>query len=384
MTLNLVLSEDQEMLRDAARNFCQKHTPIKQLRQLRDSRDATGFDRESWRQMVELGWTGMAIPEAYGGYEFGYGGLGVVLQETGRTLTCSPLIASVLLAATAINKMGNESQKAELLPKLVSGELLATLALDETPFHRPTQIATTAVLDNGRYRLNGHKTFVLDAHVADLLIVIARTSGNDIETPGVSAFLVDANTKGVTITRTSMVDSRNCGNVQLDNVVLSADSVLGEPGQAFPLLDQVLDIGRIGLAAEMLGSIEEAFKHTVEYLNQRQQFGVLIGSFQGLQHRAAVMYSEIELCKSAVVAALAALDDPKQTATQIAMLASLAKAKLSDVFFLVSNEAIQMHGGIGMTDEFDIGFFIKRARVAQQMLGDATFHRDRFATLQGF
>ena len=384
MTLNLVLNEDQEMLRDAARNFCQKHTPIKQLRQLRDSKDAAGFDRESWQQMVELGWTGMTIPEAYGGYEFGYGGLGVVLQETGRTLTCSPLIASVLLAATAINKMGNESQKAELLPKLVAGELIGTLALEETPFHRPNRITTTAVHDNGQYRLNGQKTFVLDAHVADQLIVIARTSGNDDDESGISAFLVDANAKGVTVSRTIMVDSRNCGNVQLDDVEVSADNLLGELGQAFVPLDAVLDIGRIGLAAEMLGSIEEAFKQTVEYLNQRQQFGVLIGSFQGLQHRAAIMYSEIELCKSAVVAALAALDDPKQTATQIATLASLAKAKLSDVFFLVSNEAIQMHGGIGMTDEFDIGFFIKRARVAQQMLGDATFHRDRYASLQGF
>lgn len=380
----LVLSEDEQLLQDSARGFCQQSTPISALRALRDSRDADGFDRALWQQMVELGWAGMAIPEAYGGFAFGYGGLGILLEETGRTLACSPLIATVLLGATAINELGNEAQKQALLPQIVGGELLLALALDEHPVHAPARIATTATKSASGYLLNGHKTFVLDGHVAGQLIVVARTSGATDSSAGISLFLVDAKTSGIAITRTWMVDNRNAANIVFTDVAVPEDALLGALDGGFAGLDRVLDVGRIGLAAEMLGSVQETFERTLEYLKQRQQFGVLIGSFQGLQHRAATMYSEIELCKSVVRAALTALDDPSASRDDIAKLASLAKAKLSEVFALVSNEGIQMHGGIGMTDEFDIGFFLKRARVAQQCLGDALFHRDRYATLHQF
>lgn len=380
----LVLSEDQRLLKDSARNFCEQNAPISVLRRLRDSNDARGFDQDIWQQMIELGWAGMAVPEAYGGFEFGYGGLGVVLEETGKTLVSSPLIATVLIGASLINELGTEAQKQALLPKIVAGELLTALALDETTHHRPSRIATTAEkVDNG-FKLNGRKTLVLDGHVADKLIVVARSAGDVDSSEGISLFLVDADTEGVRIQRTNMVDSRNCANMEMDNVVVAADALLGELDKGFAGLDRVLDIARIGLAAEMLGSMQAVFDSILEFLKQREQFGVLIGSFQGLQHRAAEMYSEIELCRSAVRAALAQLDEPDSSAEQIATLASIAKAKLSEVFFLVSNEGIQMHGGIGMTDEFDVGFFIKRARVAQQFLGDASFHRDRYATLSGF
>lgn len=382
--MQLVLNEDQQMLQEAARSFCQKHAPIPVLRRLRDSRDETGFDREIYQRMVELGWTGMSLPETYGGYEFGHGGLGVVLEETGRTLASSPLISSILLCANLINALASDSQKQELLPKLISGDWLMALALDETPFHDPQKIRCQAQLDGERYVLNGDKTLVLDGHVADQLIVIARTGGAVDSVAGISAFLVDPASEGVTITRTWMVDSRNAARVNLKDVSVSEADRLGAEGEAFALLDQVLDVARIGIAAEMLGSAEEAFARIVDYLNQRQQFGVLIGSFQGLQHRAAEMYSEIELCKSLVRAGLSCLDDADASTEQRASLASACKAKLNDVFERVSNESIQMHGGIGMTDEFDIGFFIKRARVAQQFLGDAAFHRDRYATLNRF
>lgn len=380
----LVLNEDQQMLKDSAQAFCQENAPIGVLRRLRDSRDADGFDRDLWRQMVALGWSGMAIPEAYGGFEFGYGGLGVVLEETGRTLVSSPLISTVLLGATLINELGSAAQKEALLPAIVAGEVLLALALDEHNVHAPSRIATTATASDEGYVLNGSKIFVLDGHVADQLIVVARSSGDIDSKNGISVFLIDAETKGVTITRTWMVDNRNSANVTLANVSVPAAALLGEAGKGFAGLEKSLDIARIGLAAEMLGSIEETFDRTLDYLKQREQFGVLIGSFQGLQHRAATMYSEIELCKSVVRAGLAALDEPATPVTKIAQLASLAKAKLSEVFALVSNEGIQMHGGIGMTDEFDIGFFIKRARVAQQFLGDELYHRDRYATLNNF
>ena len=380
----LVLSEDQQLLKDSAKNFCEQNAPVSVLRGLRDSKDEQGYDQMIWSQMIELGWAGMAIPEAYGGFDFGYGGLGVVLEETGKTLVSSPLISTVLVGATAIVQLGSETQKQDLLPKIVAGELLIALALDEHTSHKPSRIATTATKIDGGYCLNGSKTFVLDGHIANRLIVVARTSGETDGEQGISLFLVDANAKGLNVARTIMVDSRNSSNIQFNNVVVAEDALLGELDQGFKGLDSVLDIARIGIAAEMLGSMQAVFESIVEFLKQREQFGVLIGSFQGLQHRAAEMYSEIELCKSAVRAALAGLDDSDTTQAEIAELASMTKAKLSEVFFLVSNEGIQMHGGIGMTDEFDVGFFIKRARVAQQFLGDASFHRDRYATLNGF
>ena len=380
----LTLNQDQQLLKDSAQSFCQHNAPVSMLRKLRDSKDSDGFDRQLWQQMIGLGWAGMAIPEAYGGFDFGYGGLGVVLEETGRTLVSSPLISTVLVAATVINELGSEQQKQDLLPKIVAGELLIALTLDEQTSHAPNRIATTASKSGADYILNGRKTFVLDGHVAQQLIVVARTSGETDSEAGISLFLLDSNAEGVNCQRSWMVDSRNSAQLEFVNVKLGANALLGELDKGFDGLDRALDVARIGIAAEMLGSIQTVFESILQYLKQREQFGVLIGSFQGLQHRAAEMYSEIELCKSAVRAALAGLDDPQKSRIEIAVLASVAKAKLSEVFFLVSNEGIQMHGGIGMTDEFDIGFFIKRARVAQQYLGDAVFHRDRYATLNNF
>ena len=382
--MSLVLSEDQQLLKDSAKAFVDQNAPVSVLRGLRDSKDAQGYDQNLWRQMLELGWAGMAIPEAYGGFEFGYGGLGVVLEESGRTLVSSPLIATVLLGASAINELGSDAQKSEFLPQVVSGELLLALAIDEKPHHRPCRIETSAVKSGEGYVLNGCKTFVLDGHIANKLVVVARTAGAIDDEAGLSVFLVDAAAEGVSINRSWMVDSRNSAMLSLNNVKVGADALLGAEGDAYTSLTRVLDIGRICIAAEMLGSMQQAFEITLDYLKQREQFGVLIGSFQGLQHRAAEMYSEIELCKSAVRAALAALDDADKNDADIAEFASIAKAKLSEVATLVSNEAVQMHGGIGMTDEYDIGFYMKRARVAAAFLGDALFHRERYASLNGF
>lgn len=380
----LVLSEDQQLLQDAAKSFCQQHAPISVLRRLRDDGDALGFDKSLWNQMLELGWGGIAISEEYGGFDFGYGGLGVILEQTGRTLVSSPLIASVLLGATALNKLGTEQQKSELLPKLVAGELLLAFALDEHSVHKPHQIDCSATKHGDAFVLNGRKVFVLDGNVADKIIVVARTSEANSVSSGLSLFLVDAKTEGVSIQKTHMVDNRNCANIEFTDVPLSAHSLLGSENVSIKDLDLILDIARIGIAAEMLGSALEVFEATIEYLKQREQFGVLIGSFQALQHRAAIMYSELELCKSAVRGAIAALDSPDSSPQEIARMASMTKAKLCEVTELVSNEGVQMHGGIGMTDEFDIGFYLKRARVAQQFMGDASFHRERYATLQGF
>ncbi|WP_339856317.1 acyl-CoA dehydrogenase family protein [Pseudohongiella acticola] len=381
--MTMVLNEDQLMLQQSARDFCREQAPISVMRGLRDNRNPDGYSEELWQAMVELGWAGMAIPEAYGGFEFGYSGLGLVLEETGRTLVPTPLISTVLLSATLINLAGSDEQKQELLPGIASGESLMALALEETAIHNPLHIELKAVQTGSGYILNGSKDFVLDAHVADQLIVVARTEGETGQQHGISLFLVDPLSQGVDIQRLHMVDNRNAGNIQFVDVEVPAEALLGEENKGWPALSRTLDIGRIGLAAEMLGGVQEVFEQTVEYMKQRTQFGVPIGAFQALQHRAAIMYSEIELCKSLVLKALYELDRG-DAGEDMPALASMCKAKLSEVYMLVSNEGVQMHGGIGMTDEFDIGFFLKRARVAQQTLGDAVFHRDRYASLRGF
>jgi alkylation response protein AidB-like acyl-CoA dehydrogenase len=333
--------------------------------------------------MVELGWAGIPFPEEYGGLAFGYKGLGVVTEETGRTLAASPLFATVWVGATAVNAGGSDAQKSDLLPKVASGELLLALAVEEGTRHAPYTIGTKATEAGGSFTIKGRKTFVLDGHVADKLIVVARTSGKKKDRDGLTLFLVDRAADGVKVTRTKMVDSRNAANMQFRDVAVPRSAVIGQVGKGADVLDRTLDIARIGIAAEMLGSTQECFERTVQYLKDRKQFGVPIGSFQALKHRAADMFCEVELSKSVVLEALTALDDGR-SAEEVAKLASLAKAKVGETFTRVSREGIQMHGGIGMTDEFDIGFFIKRSAVAEQIFGDVNFHRDRYATLEGY
>ena len=379
----MILNEEQTMLKDSAKDFCATNAPIGQLRKLRDEENPDGFDRGTWGSMVELGWAAIPWSEDHGGLAFGYKGLGVVTEESGRTLTASPLYASVWVGGTLINLGGSDEQKAELLPQLAAGELLLALALEESHKHDPYGIQTTASATDDGYVLDGNKTFVLDGHVADKLVVAARTSGEVGSREGISLFLVDREANGVSVTRTIMADSRNAANVKLDAVKVGNNALLGAADTAADILDQALDIARIGLSAEMLGGIQECFERTVEYLKERKQFGVAIGSFQALKHRAADMFCEIELSKSCVLEALTALDEQRDR-DEVAKLASLAKAKVGETYNLVSREGIQMHGGIGMTDEFDIGFFIKRAAVAEQTFGDVNFHRNRYGELEGY
>ena len=379
----MILNEEQNMLKDSAKDFCSNSAPIDQLRKLRDEENPDGFDRDTWKSMVELGWAGIPWPEEHGGLAFGYKGLGVVTEETGRTLTASPLFATVWTGGTVINIGGSDAQKSELLPLIAGGQLLLALALEESHRHNPYGVATTASAKNDGFELTGEKTFVLDGNVADKLIVVARTSGNAGERDGLTLFLVDREATGITVTPTKMADSRNAANISLKNVQVDAATVIGEVDKGAAVLDPALDISRIGIAAEMLGSTQECFERTIQYLKEREQFGVPIGSFQALKHRAADMFCEVELSKSCVLEALTALDE-NRSAEDIAKLASLTKAKVGETFNLVSREGIQMHGGIGMTDEFDIGFFIKRAAVTEQTFGDVNFHRNRYGELEGY
>lgn len=377
----LVLNEEQVMLRDAAAGFLAEKATVQHLRELRDADSQQGFSSEVWGEMAEMGWAGIAIPEAFGGLGYGYTGLGLVLEQAGRNLSASPLQSTVLVAATLIAELGSNEQKEQLLPAIASGKKLVSLALQEGSHHAPLQTAASAQREGDDYVINGTKLMVLDAASADTFIVIARTGGTAGDEQGLSALLVDAGSEGLTVEKRSIVDSRNAGALILKNVRVPAAGLLGAESDAWTGLSRALDIANIGLAAELLGLSVEAFERTVAYLKERKQFGRVIGSFQGLQHRAAELFAELELARSIVLQALHAIDDGE---ADLALMASAAKAKLCEVAQRASNEAIQMHGGIGMTDEHEIGFFIKRARVAQHIFGDYNYHLDRFAKLNGF
>lgn len=377
----LVLTEEQVMLRESAAGLLAEKAGVAQLRALRDAGDELGFSRAVWQEIAAMGWPGIAVPEAYGGLGYGYTGLGLVLEQAGCHLSPTPLQASVLVGATAVNELGTEAQKQALLPALAAGEVLVSLALQEGPHHAPEQTALAAAAEGGGYTLTGSKTLVLDALAADHFVVIARTAGSAGDSAGLTAFLVPADAEGLTVERRSLVDSRGVGALDFAGVKLDADAGMGEPGRAWAGLGRTLDIANIGLASELLGLATRAFELTVAYLKERKQFGKVIGSFQGLQHRAAELFAELELSRSIVLQALQTIDadDP-----ELSKLASAAKAKLCEVAQRATNEGIQMHGGVGMTDEYDIGLFIKRARVAQHCFGDYNYHLDRFARLSGF
>jgi len=377
----LVLNEEQIMLRDAAKDFLSSQAPLSHLRQLRDAGVAEGFSREIWTAMADMGWAAIIIPEAWGGLDYGYTGLGLVLEESGRTLTPSPLISTALLGASALILSGNEDICAQWLPRIATGKKLLALAFEESAQHRPATVNCSASSADDGYQLNGCKQAVIDGHVADAFIVSARTRSGEDPDEGVSLFLVPANAQGLSIETTELLDNHRSSTIRLDNVLIGRGQLLGSPHGGYPILNKVLDRGRIGMAAEMLGIAQETFARTMDYLKERKQFGVPIGIFQALQHRAAILFGEIELCKSVVLKALQAIDEDSD---EVPQLASLAKAKCSQTASLATAEAIQMHGGIGMTDEFDIGFFIKRWRALNQQLGDFRYHLDRFARLRGY
>jgi alkylation response protein AidB-like acyl-CoA dehydrogenase len=377
----LVLTEEQEMLRDSARGYLSEHAPVAHLRKLRDTKDQTGFSADLWRGLSEMGFAGVLVPEEFGGVGLGHVEAGVLLEEMGRTLTPSPFFTTAVLAASALKQAGSAAQRQEFLPRIAKAELVATLAVDEGAKHRPGRIALTATRQANGFRLDGAKTFVIDGHVADLIVVAARTAGAADEQKGVTLFLVDRKAAGLAAERTVMVDSRSTARLELKNVDVTADAVLGEVDEGSHLLERVLSVGRAGLAAELVGSGAEVFHRTVDYLKERKQFGRAIGEFQALQHRISHAYVELEIARSAMLKALQTLDESPDSAGP---LASLAKAKAGQAAKLAAQEAVQMHGGMGMTDDLDIGLFVKRIRVAQELYGDAQFHADRMARLRGY
>ncbi len=376
----LTLDESQRMLLDSARSFIGERAPVAHLRKLRDSRDPDGFDRGLWREFASMGFAGVLVPEAQGGLGLGLVEAGVILETIGRTLMPSPFFATAVLGARALTLADAPERMAARLSAIATGEQLFALAVDESARHRPANFKTCAVASAGGYCLDGEKTFVVDGHVANCLIVAAAT-----DAPGGAAatvlLLVDPAQVGVQVERTIMVDAHNAARVRLQGVVVPADSVLAGPARGAQVLESVLDAGRAVLASELLGAGDEAFARTLTFLKERKQFGRTIGEFQALQHRAAVLLTDLELARAAVMKALQAADAGGADAGRYV---SVAKAKACAAAGLAAQEGVQMHGGMGMTDAFELGFFMKRVRVLQELFGDASFHGDRLARINGY
>ena len=383
--MQLVLTEDQTLLSRTANDFVMGSPPIARLRKLRDARDERGYERDRFARMAELGWTAIPFSEPDGGLGMGLAELVLVTEAMGKGLAPEPFIPSIVLAGRAVARGGSAAQKASWLGPVIGGEKILALAytrrLGRFDLTRvPVRAAPAAPADGG-FRLTGQATQVWGGHLADAYVVAARTAGQDGDREGITLFLVPAGTRGLASERQHRIDSLNVAQLTFDDVLVGDADVLGRVGDGHALLGRVVDEATVALTGEMLGGMSEAFERTLAYLRERRQFGVAIGSFQALKHRAARLYIEIELARSAVMAAARALDADRPDAP---MLVSLAKARLSDAYCLVASEAVQLHGGIGMTDEHDIGFFLKRARAAEMTFGDAAYHRDRFATLGGY
>jgi alkylation response protein AidB-like acyl-CoA dehydrogenase len=371
----LVLTEEQVMLKDSAREFLRERAPINHLRELRDNDNRDGFSRELWSEIADMGWAAILVPEEYDGLGYGHVGMGIVLEESGRTLTPTPLLSTAMVCTAMLVKGASEQQCRAILPAVAAGNRLLALASAESAQHANGNAEVDASLNGETYFLKGNVHAVADGQSADTFIVSANTDD------GISLFIVPADSRGLLIESCRVLDTHMAANLLFDNVELDRSSLLGEWNQGQALLDHGLDVGRIGASAELLGVAQEAFERTVEYLKERKQFGVPIGSFQALQHRAAELFGEIEMCKSLVLKSLQSLDEGDEN---IAELASLCKAKLSETAHLAATEAVQMHGGIGMTDEFDIGFFLKRSQILETLYGDSYYHLDRFARLRGY
>ena len=354
-----VLNEEQEMLRDMARDWASNESPVTEFRKVRASGEPHAFDRNAYSSMAQMGWAGVIIPEEHGGSDFGWLSAGLVVEELGKTLTASPLVMTTV-AASAIILGGSDAQKANYLPKLASGEMIATLAIDESATHDPASVETS--VSGGK--LSGTKAFVHEAHGADLFVVAAADG----------LYLVEKG-DGITLATRKLTDQRSHADVTFDGATAEKLENGGDN-----LLDDVLDRARILTAAEMLGMAQQVFDTTLDYLKQRVQFNQVLATFQALQHRMADLFADLAQMRSAVEAGLQALD----SGFGVDRAATIAKAEANRVLHMISNQGIQLHGGIGMTDEYDVGFYLKRARVLEASFGSSALLKDRFASLSGY
>ncbi|WP_445157545.1 acyl-CoA dehydrogenase family protein [Halomonas sp. E14] len=370
--MSLAYDDEQRLLADTARDFLAERSPVVAQRALRDRRDPLGFEPALWQEMVELGWSAVPFGEVHGGLDFGYQGLGVICEAMGRQLSPAPLLSSVVLCGSLLEGLDDPARAADLLPPLIAGEWRPALALEEGRHHQVLPRTCRARGTPEGFRLDGEKSWVVDGMGADAYLVTALMEEGDP-----ALFLVPAESAGLSVEGLTLVDSRNGARLRLEQVLLGREQLLARGERCGALLETALDRARACLAAELLGASEALFEMTLEYLKTRRQFDVPIGSFQALQHRCAWLHVELALARSTVMAALEAVD---QESAERARLVSLAKWKMGAVAERVSREAVQLHGGIGVTDELDVGLYLKRIRVAQACLGDGDYHLDRYAS----
>ena len=373
-------TEDQAMLKNMAAPFLAEQAPVAHFRRLRDGNDPTGFSRDLWRRFADMGLTGILVPEGEGGSGLGHVEAGIVLEEIGRNLSPSPFLSTAVAAVTAL-KAADAETRGRYLPGILAGETVAAIAVDEGRKHRPQATAMRAERAGNGFRLTGAKQFVVHGHAADLLIVAARTSGKAGEEGGITLFAVDKGVAGLSVEPVRLADSSIAARLGFAGVEVDAGAVIGDVDGGWGTLGRMLDAGRIGAASEMLGVAGAASALTLDYLRQRKQFGRLIGEFQALQHRAAHLYGELEIARAAVLKAQHLLDAGDERA---GLMVAVAKAKAGRAAALAVQEGVQMHGGIGMTDEYDIGLYMKRHRALDELFGDAAFHADRVARLNGY
>lgn len=379
--MNFELSEEQQILVDSVQRFVQNDSTVERFRKMRETERA--WEPAMWARMGEMGWLSVPFPEAHGGFGGSFMDLALILEQLGRGLVPEPIIPSVVLAGGLISRLGSEEQRERFLLPMIEGRSSLALAYAERQSRYDlADCLTRAEASGGAYRLSGEKTWVLNGHAADHIVVVARTSGDQLEATGLSLFVLDADTPGLSITRVNGMDGQRTGRLELDGVEVDTDRLLGPADAALAPLEWAIDRAAAAACAEGHGIVQELFERTVSYLKQREQFGVPIGSFQALQHRAADMFAEVELCKSCMILAAiqADADDPEERAAEI----STAKFQLTQGGWFVQSNAIQLHGGIGITDEQDEGLFFKRLRVLQGLFGDADHHSDRFQGLDGF
>ena len=379
--MNFLLDESQELLAQTAQEFFDAHGDMDRLRRYRDEGHPTGFSWDLWREMAELGFVAAQVPPSYGGIGMGFADTVLIFEAAGRHLLPEPLLSN-LLGVQALVLGGTESQKSAWLPRVSAGEALVTVADREThqPYD-PQWVETRADRTESGFRLSGRKTHVLDGHVAEAIVVPARTAGNPGDRDGITLFLVGKEAAGLRCTPLARIDGRGAADMEFDGVELTPDSVLGDVDGGAPLLGSILDRARVAIAAEMLGAASWAMDVTIGYLKERQQFGAPIGSFQALQHRASRMFVSVTLARSAVIGAARVLENGTD---DVPRAASLAKAQAGSTLLHIAKEGIQMHGGVGATDEFDIGFYLKRGQAAEATFGDSSWHRSRWATLGGY
>jgi len=379
--MNFDLTEEQQMIVDQVAKFVANESPVERFRKLRETEQ--GWEPSMWAKMAEQGWLAISLPEEQGGFGGSFVDTALILERLGRGLVPEPYIASVVLAGGLLSELGTDAQREAFLAPMTEGRTsLAFAYAEKQSRYELADCRTKAEKSGSGWRISGEKVWVLNGHAADQVVVVARTAGDAQDEAGLSLFVVDGEAPGLTRVRVPGMDGQRTALLRFDGVEVGGDRLLGREGDAFAAIEKAIDRGAAAACAEGQGQVQELFERTVAYLKEREQFGVPIGSFQALQHKAADMYAEAELCKSAMILAAIQVDhdDPDVRRRDV----SAAKLQLSDGGWFVQENAIQLFGGIGVTDEQDEGLFFKRLRVLNGLFGDADWHVKRFQSLKGF